>query len=617
MKIRSGLQKAILVVLFLLVLGTQITAGDPFLPLSALRPGMVGHGLTVFTGTKVEAFPVEIVGIMQGSGTVRHLILIKLTGGQSLAAGMSGSPIFVGDKLIGAIGYGFNNADHRYAMVTPIEEMFTLWSRKEAETFNFIEGELSEFEGVALGQEPASGNWLRARPVATPLFLSGYGPRAGQYLLDVLGKQGAFMLNQGPGRALPTLLPLTGAAKKADAPVGQPLQPGSALTITLVEGDYMVTALGTLTWLDGQKFLGFGHSFLNRGKVEFGVGGAEILGVIDSQDLPFKLGLPLPASGRITQDRGAGVAGEFGVLPRMVEVTTEVSDEESGLVCNYTFAVVNEEDLLPGLVLAGVIDTIDRTLDRIGPGTAHVNFELSGGNFPLFQRENLFCGTDVAAVAVQELGDLLRVITSNEYVHPELVSVQVQVKIHPELLKAKIVKVELPKEEFAPGERVTLTVHLLPFRGEVMETEFEVELPTTPGQWLLVVYGNEYSFAPGEQGSADEELYNNTDLYQSDSSLEERLADYRTRLRNNQLVAEFLPAEVRTPELPETRDEEPLEDEEETAEDVSSHDYQTMDTPYLIMGEEQIKLEVLPSLGKEAPVWLRYEPEASNETNEP
>ena len=620
MKVRIGLQKAILVVLFFLLFGTQVTADDPFLPLSALRPGMIGHGLTVFAGTKVEAFPVEIVGIMEGNGTARHLILIKLTGGQTLAAGMSGSPIFVEGRLIGAIGYGFQNADHRFAVVTPIEEMLALWSRKEAETFEFIEGGLPEFEGVTFGEDPAEGNWLRARPVATPLFLSGYGPRAGHYLLNILEKQGVFTLSQGRRRSypglVPTILPLT-AAKNTKAPaVSPPLQPGSALTITLVEGDYTVTALGTLTWLEGQEFLGFGHSFLNRGKVEFGVGSAEILSVIDSQDLPFKLGVPLPCIGRILQDRGAGVAGEFGVLPRMVEVTTEVTDEEAGLVRNYAFAVVNEEDLLPGLVLAGVIDTIDRTLDRIGPGTAEVYFELSGDNFSLFQRENLFCGPDVAAAALQELGELLRVITGNEYVHPELTSVKVQVKVNPELLKAKIIKVELPKKEFAPGEKVTLTVHLLPFRGEVVETAFEVQLPTTPGQWLLVVYGNDYGYVTGEQGNTDEELYS-TDIYQSGTSLEERLADYRTRLKNNQLVAEFLPAEgVPTRELAEVRDEERLEAGEEEPEDVPSHDYQTMDTPYFIMGEEQVNVEVLLSAGPEAPVWLRYEADDSNENTE-
>lgn len=611
MKDQIGLKKVLFIVLILLILGAPITANDPFLPLSALQPGMKGHGLTVFSGTKVEEFPVEIVGILEGSGSVAHLILIRLTGGQPLAAGMSGSPIFVEGKLIGAIGYGFQNADPQFAMVTPIEEMLTLWSRGETEeeTFIFIEGSLPGYEGVALGVEPTAGNWLQARPVATPLFLSGYGPRAGDYLLTVLHKQGVFRSDQGRATAypglVPTLLPLAMGAKAANAPVGpQSLQPGSAITITLVEGDYRVTALGTLTWREGEEFLGFGHSFMNRGKVEYALGNAEILSIIRSQDLPFKLGVGLPVIGRVSQDRGAGVAGEIGVFPRMVEVLTEVTDETSGLVYEYAFKVVNEEDLLPGLVLAGVIDTIDRTLDRIGPGTAKVYFELIGDNFPLFQRENLFCGQDVAAAALQELAELLRVITGNEFVQPELTSVKVRVKISPELLRAKIIKVELPKKKFAPGEKVILTVHLLPFRGEVVQTPLEVELPSTPGQWLLMVYGNEYNFATGEQGSADEELYN-MELYQSYTSLEERLAEYGTRLQNNQLVAEFLPEERgrQVSKLTERQDGAEAEVGEEEPEAAQAHAYQTMATPYFVTGEERIIVEVVPE--EDVPQWRR------------
>ncbi|NLM36600.1 MAG: hypothetical protein GX202_00550 [Firmicutes bacterium] len=607
MKIR--IPKVILVLLCFLVAGISVRADDPFLPLSAVRPGMTGYGLTVFAGTKVESFPVEVVGVLEGSGSVAHLILISFTGGQTLAAGMSGSPVFVGDKLIGAIGYGFNSSDHGYALVTPIEEMLTLWSRKEAETFSFIGGGLAGFDGVTLGETPANGNWLRAFPVTAPLFLSGYGPRAHQYLLKVFERQGAFTLPQGGGRAFPTSLPLAAVAPKAKARASAAApqwQPGSALTVTLVEGDYKVTALGTLTWLDGQKFLGFGHPFLNRGKVDFGMGGAEILGVIDNQDLPFKIGVAFPYRGRITQDRGAGLAGEFGVMPKMVEVTAEVTDEESGLVRSFAFAVVNEENLLPNLVLAGVIDTIDRTLDLIGSGTANVYFELAGDNFALFQRENLFCGPDVAVAAVQELGELLRVLTGNEFVHPGLTSVKVRVKVNPELLWARIIEVELPKKEFAPGEKAILTVHLHPYRGEVVQMPLEVELPSTPGKWVLMVYGNDYDYVSGEEGNTEEEMYN-LDLYQSGASLEERLADYRTRIKNNQLVVGFLPsAGLEGAESSAT----PVEGAEAVA-DEAGEDYsygeQTVDTSYLIVGEEQIEVEVLPVTGDETPTRLKDE----------
>lgn len=605
MKIGIGPKKVLLITLLLGFLGTQVMAEDPFFPLSELKPGMKGQGFTVFSGTKVEAFPVEIVGLMEGSGTLSRLVLIKMTGDQIVAAGMSGSPVFIDGKLVGAIGYGFQNADHRYAVVTPIAEMLTLWTRKEDETFTFTEGGLPGYTGVALGDAPPEGAWLRARPVATPLFLSGYGSRAGEYLLTALQREGAFISSQGRGMAypglIPALQPLALAAPEAVAvPDQSALQPGSALALTLVEGDYKVSALGTLTWREQNKFLGFGHSFMNKGWVEYGVGGASIIGVIDSRDFPFKLAVASPCFGRISQDRGAGIAGELGILPRMIQVETEVTDEATGLVRNYAFTVVDDENLLPVLMIAGVLDTIDRTIDRIGPGTAQVYFELNGANFPSFQRENLFYGQDIAAAALLEFSEMLRVVTENEFIKPELTVVKLRVKVSPEQRRAKINKVDLPKKEFAPGEKVTLTVDLLPFRGKTVQTPLEVTLPDIPGKWLLMIYGNQYGFTGEEQGSNDEELYL-PELYPAYNSLEEKLADYQRRPQNNELVVEFLPAEgipeaIEAGPGPEVPAEETAETDREGTDGTGRPDgrnYQTIPTSYFVTGEEQIVVEVV------------------------
>ncbi|HBG15515.1 MAG TPA: SpoIVB peptidase S55, partial [Firmicutes bacterium] len=129
MRILQEKRRAILIGLILLITGVPVYANNQFYAFSDLKPGMTGEGYTVFSGTRVEAFPVEVVGLLEGTGSVSHLILIKITGSKArgIAAGMSGSPIYINKKLVGAIGYGFQNADSRYAMVTPIEEMLTLW----------------------------------------------------------------------------------------------------------------------------------------------------------------------------------------------------------------------------------------------------------------------------------------------------------------------------------------------------------------------------------------------------------------------------------------------------------------------------------------------------------
>src|SRR5690606_18910138 len=146
MRIFKNRRRALLIGLLMLILSLKASANDEFYPLSQIKPGMIGKGYTVFSGTKIESFPIQVVRILKGQGSVSNLILIKINGDkpQGIASGMSGSPVFINKKLVGAIGYGFQNADPRYAMVTPIEEMIKLWDEPVAkgEKFSFYDGGL-------------------------------------------------------------------------------------------------------------------------------------------------------------------------------------------------------------------------------------------------------------------------------------------------------------------------------------------------------------------------------------------------------------------------------------------------------------------------------------------
>ncbi|HBT17619.1 MAG TPA: hypothetical protein DEB05_11770 [Firmicutes bacterium] len=597
MRILQEKRRAILIGLILLITGVPVYANNQFYAFSDLKPGMTGEGYTVFSGTRVEAFPVEVVGLLEGTGSVSHLILIKITGSKArgIAAGMSGSPIYINKKLVGAIGYGFQNADSRYAMVTPIEEMLTLWNEtvRAEEKFSFQQGGLPGFKGVAFDSESPDDSWLWAQPVLTPLFISGLSPRARDYLTSTF--QGTTFLpsTSDKSRIYPGLtqpwFPLASVSegKKVSVAPGS-LKPGSAITATLVEGDYQVVALGTLTWLDNNKFLGLGHPFLNKGQVEYGIGGASIVDIIDSNVFPFKLGIALPSFGRVLQDRGAGIAGELGILPRMVKVSTEVYDQSLFRTQKYEFTAVNDESLLPGLVLAGLMDAIDRALDRIGPGTATIQFQINGNNIPTVSRENLFYGRDIAAAALKEVGRVLQVIVENEFIQPQITEISTQIKVTPERLSAKLTTVELAKNEFAPGEKVTLMGKILPYRGSATEVPLEIEAPSTPGKWLLLVYGSDYGFTTEKNQEKIEEENFETDYYKSYSSLDEVLKPYLEKPQNNQLVAEVLPIEQ--------GEEFGLEGEDGFEEEKVSgkeRKYWTATTPYYLTGEEQILIEVI------------------------
>lgn len=588
-KKRKQALRVLLIGLLLLLARGLVAADHRFYTVSDLKPGMIGEGYTVLSGTEVESFPIEVVGLLEGTGSVSHLILIKLIGTKvpGIASGMSGSPIFIDKKLIGAIGYGFQNTDARYAMVTPIEEMLALWKEpaKPGELFTFYQGGLPGVQGVALGKAPG-GSWLVAQPVQTPLYLSGYGPRAREYLSATFALRDKAQTFPG----LPvTLLPLEAAAPKPAVPFSvEKLQPGSAITALLVDGDYRVAAVGTLTWLENDKFLAFGHPFLNKGPVDYGVGGASIVEIIKSDVFPFKLGVALPGFGRVTQDRGAGIAGEIGAFPQMVKVTTEVTDLSTQRTKSYQFNVVHDESLLPELVLAGLLDATDRTIDRIGEGTAKVTFRINGPNLPPVKRENLFYGRDVAAAALREVSRVLQLIVDNEFIKPEITEISMEITVDPQRLSASLIDVELPKKEFTPGEKVTLRGKILPFRGSALEVPLEIELPTTPGQWLLYVYGSDYRTGYEETQENAEEQGFNGEYYKTYTSLDQVLQDYLGRPQNNQLVAEILPAERMEDFLPEAED-----GMEAAGKRTEEKRYWAADTSYYLTGEKQIIIEIV------------------------
>ncbi|HHU83355.1 MAG TPA: hypothetical protein GXZ26_10170 [Firmicutes bacterium] len=559
------------------------TAGETapnFFPLAEIKPGMKAGCHTVLRGDKIESFPVEIVGVVEGSGPVRHFILIKFTGDRpGISAGMSGSPVFIENRLAGAVGYGFTNADPRYGLVTPIEDMLKLWDKPVnlgREVYYFQRGGLDGFTGVAFGEKNTGDLFLQARPVATPLLLSDPNPRAFRLLSASLPEDLVFPVAAG-----------SQARAKRKNEEERNFLPGGSFSVLLADGDYQVAALGTITWIENRRFLAFGHPFLNRGVVEYGAGGAYIHDVINSNIMSFKLGTALPVRARVTRDRGAGVAGELGTIPQTVKVSTRVLDKETGREGEYSFQAIRDEQLLPGLALAGVLSFIDRTLDRIGPGTATIRFKVTGENLPAIERENIYYGEDIAVAAISEIGRFLQLLTDNEFLQVKIDEIAVGIEITAERLRARLTRLDLPKKEFYPGEELTVTGVILPFRGEEVDVPLEVKIPEdfSPGEWILSAHGSSYKITVGEEEEEAGEIpevgtEEGLEDLESVTSLEELVKKFLTRPANNELVVEAYP--LYPPE-------EPGDDYAES----SSGKKWTVPTNYYLVGEKQVIVKVI------------------------
>lgn len=528
-------------------------------PVEKIQPGMKGIGYSVFSGTKVEPFDVQIISVVEDNFGKDQLILVKLSGDRiqesgGLAAGMSGSPVYLKRKLLGAISYGFENADSFLALVTPIQSMEKLWSGSS--------------EALAAFRLP-----FRPVPAITPVFVTGMGTRGFELISKTVGGSGVKPVAL-PGPAVAIV-----SKRKVD-----PLRPGSAIAVQMVTGDYQVAAIGTVTTIDRDRFLAFGHSFTNKGEVDYLALQAYIAHTVKSPVMSFKIGIPIQPVGRVVQDRQAGIAGRLKETPKLIPVAVTATDADRKITRNTHFQVVNNEQVYRDLIVAGVTDAIDQTIDRVGSGSAKIRVKIETGTHsePIV-RENRFYGKDIAIDCTTDLRNLLEILSVNEYTRADIRSVQVEAEIREKQETARIVKLEAAKKKPKPGGRVPISVLLHTFRGESMRIPFEVELPENiqPGKLLLTVYGGSKDSTPEENTVAKKEVFKID--YKDADSLPKLIENYLNTPFNNQIVLEYQPALV---------DSKTGGD----AEDNEKRDLQPIrlkaETPYYIFGEAQLTIEI-------------------------
>ena len=530
----------LLVGLLFLFIFTPFSWGkEKYFPLDKVKPGMSGFGYTVFGGTKIEKFDIKVLAVLDSSADQGKLIMVRLSGKRlaangGLASGMSGSPVYIGSKLMGAISYGFENADPYLAMVTPIETMLKLLPDQG----NSVS--LSGINRLYLGQvvtavRKHSGlvGSFKPVPLATPVILSGMGQRGYEMVqrsLQPLNLQTVYASNFG-------------GVKLAEGKTN--LRPGSAIGVQLIAGDYQAAAIGTVTLCDGPEFLAFGHPFTNRGTVDYLANEAFIYQTVKSQVLPFKLGAPIRAIGRIFQDRQAGIAGRLGELPSLIPVVVNVTDRDRKFSNQRRFQVVANEQLYRDLIISGVTDAIDQTIDRIGSGTAQVRLVIAGAERdPLLTRENLFYGKDIAVNCLKDLRQALDLISTNEFLAVPIRSIAVNVEVWNKQDSARIVSLALDTDpsKLKPGSSFKLIARLHTYRGEDLTVPFQVKIPpdTIPGKLILSLSGGSKDLPDETEDSEKVRTDEGLDGSGRIGSFQELLNNYSNAPLNNELVLDYV-----------------------------------------------------------------------------
>jgi hypothetical protein len=487
---------------------------------SDIRPGMVGIGHTVFDGTHVEEFKAHILGVLENViGAQRNLILARLEGGPlantGVIAGMSGSPVYIDGRLIGAVSYALGSfSKEPIAGITPIAEMTdatTLNAPRPAGSRVHLEYPLSRENLTAAFRKAL--NWNRPfadrpgdaqlsgvsavaslgggqlgtllRPIATPLVMSGFEPEIADLLGSAFREQG--------------FIPMGGNAAgfhAGEMPFEGPLKPGDGVGVMLVSGDLMLGATGTVTHIDGDRVYAFGHPMYNLGPTEFPMTRAYTYTVLPSLFSSMKLSSTGEIIGTVLQDRATAIAGRLGPGPRMLPVTLSLESNRRA-ARTFHFGVVNDPLFGPLMTYAGIQNTLGSYERQFEAVTLSVRGTAKVKNHDAIAFENLFSGEQASAAAAAYIVAPITYLLGNDYEKVELEGVDVTISTTEAPKTATLERVWLDDPRPRAGRQVPLKVMFRTYRGEEVVRTLPIAIPANASGSLslLVSDGNRLGLA--------------------------------------------------------------------------------------------------------------------------
>jgi hypothetical protein len=471
------------------------------MPLKDVRAGMRGTGKTVFNGDKIEDFQVEILGVLENTGPKESLILARLSGGPlehtGVMQGMSGSPVYIDGKLIGAVAMAFPYAKDPIAGIRPIEEMLrvdiapnTQPPAHAALPMNPAASALSQSLASLFPAPPPAGfGDTRMTEVATPLSLSGFSSAAVEQFAPQLRRLG-FEPRQGIS---------TGGAPSDQMGDPSKLQPGSMISVELMTGDMSVGADGTLTAIDGNKVYAFGHRFLDIGPTDLPFTRSEVLALLANLNTSFKISSGRELMGVISQDRDTAVAGSLGKRAAMVPLEIAVTSD-AGRADTYRMQMVNDRLLSPYLLQMAVFSAIDATTRQAGVSSVvvrgSIEFENRGEQVRL---RNIYAsdGSSAMTAAISTATPLAYLMQAG-FDALKIKRVSLELQSFAAKKELDIGQVYLSRREVKPGDTIELMTQLDGENGLELtrSVKYTIPLGTAPGTlYFTVADGTQTSLA--------------------------------------------------------------------------------------------------------------------------
>ncbi len=444
--------------------------------LKDIKPGLTGTAWTVFEGTEPEPVPIEIVGVWKnGSGPRQDVILAKMGGKAKItnvAAGMSGSPVYIDGKLVGAVALRMSVfSPDAVCGITPIELMLEI---PEFDRSRPMDARTPDKPATNQAAQIAQWNMT---PIDTPLVLSGFSAPTIAAFSPFFSQMGITAVQGGSGAGPLTAKPVAGWRDS--------LNPGEAISGVLVSGDMSATGMGTVTYNDGKKILAFGHPFFNLGPVDMPMAKSEILMVLSSAFQPTKFGNATGVVGALRQDRFSGIMGELGAEAPFIPVHLNVRSLNSAgaplTEKHLSFQVFVHQKWTPFLMMLTLYQSLQQMNEFADDITyrMHGRVDVEGGRS--VNVSTMLAPSEAPVAPPMALagwwGDKFNRLFLNPVAMPKLKSVEVTVDLLPERRTAAIDYAWTPATDVEAGTEIPVKVFLRPYRGERIERDVQVKIP--------------------------------------------------------------------------------------------------------------------------------------------
>lgn len=477
-------------------------------PLEELRPGMKGTARTVFAGTEPQEFGVEILGVLPGfPGPRQSAIIAKLTGTNvektGVFAGMSGSPVYIDNRLVGAIAFSFPFAKEPIAGITPIQQMIDIFEKgssiqtqrpKEPRAVSFAQLAATDWKATlpkpavtstSLIAPVSQGSPLlpligqQMTPIATPVVFGGISQESLAMFAPQLMANGLLPVSGAGGSA--AITPLEKATEKT-------LTPGTSISVQLVRGDYSIAASGTVTFRDGDRIYAFGHPFLSLGASDMPMSETAVVTVIPNVNNSFKLSVPGAMMGSISQDRASGVFGLLGQAPKMipVKINLHTSRDRSE---TYSYEIANDSFLTPLLLNITVFNTITSSERALGDSTISIKGAINvKGQEPIEVDRRFSAGNSPILAAGSVAGPISSLLGSG-FDDVQIEGVTLDISSTDTKYAGTLERIALSKTEARRGETIEVQAYVRTESGKQFVQRIPVQIPedATPGQLLVFV----------------------------------------------------------------------------------------------------------------------------------